>query len=656
MYRRDPVISAAPWQLIDGSGIYLGLSTTGRRVTLDPDALQRHLLVLGKTGTGKSNVLKQILKEIVKGERGSVVVFDPHGNLAKSVSGSFPDRTVVISQKKFESGNGLRAISLNAIDLDSNSENATLAAGWVKDAFSNEGVFSHGTWGPRLEVVFSSILLELMRKQEHANLNDLLELLIDTSKMRHFIASTDNLQLKSFLKMQLSDWKNWNQYIGSSINKLLPLMNDQGIRDLISGRIDSIDITGTLNCKSTVLIPEIWKDVVPEETFQIITVLLLLKIWLQRVRKYDPAKDPPIYLVFDEAQLIPERILDRLLREGRKFGLRVLMATQFLGSGTSKISETVLGNVSNIISFSLSERDSYQLASNFFSNRLMDKLILVLKSQLIHKCVLWSQNEEGIAGPLSFKPVSQEETIDNKTFEKCREKSIGEYGTILVKEEKKSETDLHEFLIVEFQKLLDKKTIRFDRNLSVDGLYPDLFFEYRGTTFFVEVEVSDLVNFRRIRDKIINYAGRKLIFVTPPGSSEDLFERILSELVKNGESIYLEVRRKIADLLSSISILEYDNGYHFQAGKKLRQLRLEHLLEGSFTKTIRESMYPEIRTAIYRLMVSRSQFTIEYPFEKLSATFGESNSTKARKYLIGNSDRITVEDLYRVKAHDTQAK
>lgn len=656
MYKHDPVISASPWQLIDGSGLFLGLSTTGRRVTLDPEALERHLLVLGKTGTGKSSILRQILKDILENNRGSAVIFDPHGSLSKSISTYFPDRTIVISQKKVDAEGTTRAISLNSIDLESTTENAHLAAGWVKDAFSNEGVLSHGTWGPRLEVVFSSILLELMNEHEHTNLNDLLELLIDPSKMRHFVASTKNTQLKSFLKMQLSDWKNWNQYIGSSINKLLPLMNNQGMRDLISGRTDSIDISKILSSKSTLLIPEIWKDEVPEDTFQILTVLLLLKIWLQRVNNFDKNRDLPIYLVFDEAQLVPARILDRILREGRKFGLRVLMATQFLGSGSASLSETILGNVSNVISFSLLEKDSYQLSSNFFSGKMMDKLVGVLKSQAIHKSVIWIQNEEGIAGPLSFTPARNYAEIDEPLFRKIRENSILQYGSAIENNEEFSETELHEFLILEFQKMLEKKSISFDRNLSVDGLYPDLFFNYRGVTFFMEVEVSDLVNFRRIRDKIINYSGRKLIFVTPPGASRDLFGKILDVFLKQEDEIHLELRKKPSDPLSSISILEYDNGYQFLAGGKLRQLRLEHLFTGSYMRTFQESTYPEIRSAIYSQMVSGKRFSMKFPAEKISCTFGDANCSKARKYLIGDLDYITIKDLFRVRAYDTQTE
>lgn len=656
MYRHEPTIAISPVALLNEDGIHLGSTKTGRRVALDPGSLERHLLVLGKTGTGKSSILRQIIGNILENERGSVVVFDPHGNLAKSVSTVFPEKTVVISQRKVESTGKKRGISLNAIELDSTGDNAHIAAGWIKDAFSAEEVFSHGTWGPRLEVIFSSILLELMSEVEHTNLNDLLELLIEPSKMRHFIASCSNKQLKLFLKMQMADWRSWNQYISSSINKLLPLVNNQGIRDLISGRSDSLNLSEILSTQSILLIPEIWKDVMPEDTFRVIAVLLLLKIWLQRVRKFDRDTDMPIYLVFDEAQLIPARVLDRLLREGRKFGLRIILATQFLGTGPSGLSDTILGNVSNVISFSLSEKDSNTLASNFFSGDVKEKLIEVLKSQAIHRSVLWTQNEQGISGPLSFSPLKNEESIDENRFSDLTRESVLKYGAPIDVLEEISETDLHEFLIVEFQKILEKKSVGFERNLSVDGLYPDLFFDYNGTTFFVEVEVSDLVNFRRIHDKIMNYAGKKLIFVTPPDASENLFNRILDDLLKNEAGIRTELKGKTFDVLSSVSILEYDNGYHFLASCKPRQLRFEHLFTGSYLKTIQESLYPEIRSFIYSQMVSGKQYSMPFPSEKVATTFGKVNSDRSKKYLIGDSNNMTIKDLFRVKAHDTQTK
>ncbi len=645
MYRHDAVISVSPQRLVNGKGIMLGRSVSGKPVSIDPDWLERHLLILGKTGTGKSNLLLQILRSVVSSGNGSVVLFDPHGKLGKTAVTMFPEQSVIVSPMSIDAEGNRSAIQLNAINNSGGGSLSELSAGWVKDAFTNEGVFSQGTWGPRLEVVFTSILSEIIRSRENANLGDLLELLTDSGKMRRFISSLEDPQLKSFLKMQISDWRGWNQYVSSSVNKLLPLLTNQGIRNLISSRQDTINLTSVLGNPGTIVVPEIWRDSVPEETYKIITVLILLKIWLGRFGKKDQAS---LYIIFDEAQLVPTGILDRLLREGRKFGLRIIMATQFLGTEMKELSETLRGNVSNVINFSLLEKDAETISYNFFSGDLAKKLSSVLKSQPVHRSVLWSQNTEGISGPLSFVPEFDEQMADDKLFSQVRQRNVEKYGAYIGKETRLVQhSDLHEFLVVEFQKFLQLKSIQPDRNVSVEGIYPDLYFSHNARTFFVEVEVSDLVNFSRIWKKLLDYSGKPLVFITPPGHSSDLFNRILERL---SESQNLNLKN--GDLLSNVTVIEYDNGFLFYAAGKLRQLKLEFLQNGSFSRSLDELRHSEVRSFIYSKFVKRNSYRMNFPLEEVEKVFGRKNMLKARNYLCGSSDFITVKDLFRVKSSD----
>lgn len=641
--------------LISNEEIVLGKSMGGRTVALMHDFLERHLLILGKTGTGKSNILRQIINEIVEKDGGSVVIFDPHGSLAKAIVSHFPDRSLVLSPVTSNSGSGKVSFSLNAIGTDAGREQASLAAGWIKDTFSSEDVLSRGTWGPRLEVVFSSILQELMSKKDDATLSDLLTLLLDQGEMRRFISSTENQQLKAFLKMQVSDWRGWNQYVSSSVNKLLPLLTQEGTKNLIAGKSDSLNLVEFLRGASRVIVPEIWKSVLPEDSYRIVAILILLKIWLQSMQSQGtPGR--PIYLVFDEAQVMPGSVLDRLLREGRKFGLRAIMATQFLDQDQDGLLETVKGNVSNVISFSLAERDAWQISSNFFFGNVLQKTADTLKSQTIHRAVVWSQNQGGISGPLSFTPVVHNIPADDEVFSMVREETLKRYGIRAEEESQPKETDLHEFLITEFEKYLQKKGIETDRNRSYNGIYPDLVFSYNDSRYFVEVEVSDLVNFPRIGSKITNYAGKLLVFLCPPGTSKILFTKIVSYLADNDTRIHDRIPRRTMDILERVSIIEFSEGFKFFAGGRLRTLRMEHLARGSFLSTIRELRFAEVRDRIYSMMLSRGQYRIDFPEEQISRIFGIDNCRAAKEYLVGNSAFITIYDLFMEMGDDTKAQ
>lgn len=657
MYRREDVISIHPLGLISGTGLEIGESITGRPVSIPGDQLARHMLVLGKTGTGKSNLLKLLVSGILESGEGSIVVFDPHGDLGKTIACNYPESTLVISPHGLGDGEDALNFTFNAIHVGEKDEQNYIAAGWVKDVFASENVFSRGTWGPRLEVIFTSMLLELMDREENVNLSDLLDLLLDQSRVRRFISSTGNPQLKAFLKMQVSDWKNWNQYVSSSINKLLPLLNDRGIRLLISGRRDSMDLMGFLEEGSHIVIPEVWKEVATEDTYRIISVLLLLKLWLQRINSRAGPGKPPVYLIFDEAQIIPPQILDRFLREGRKFGFRIIMATQFMGSESRNLSETVRGNVSTVVGFNLSESEAESISLNFFSGQVSRTLVNVLKSQPLHRGVVWSQDVEGTSGPLSFSPHLRDMEMDDSSFRRIRDRDLARYGTPSgVRHEEPGGTDLHEFLIQEFQKFLQKKGLETDRNMAVGGIYPDLMFNLDGTTVYVEVEVSDLLNFTRIMDKVANYAGKKLMFLTPPGTSGRLFSSILSYLARNDAAFHSRLGKEKSDILSQVTILEYEGSFRFLAGGRLRQFRLDHMKLGSYMGTLRELPYPEVRSFIYGRMVSERTFGMEFPEERLKKVFGAENTLRAHKLIVGNTTFISIQDLFIRGPHDSPPK
>ena len=641
MYRHDYVISVSPSLFITGEGLSVGKSVTGKNVTIEPDMLSRHLLILGKTGTGKSNLLRLLIKGIIAGDHGSVVVLDPHGDLGKECVSLFPENSFVISPKHVNSESGELFLNFNAISTPGGSADSSLSAGWIRDAFSSEGVFSQGTWGPRLEVVFTAILNEIIETKENANLNDLLNLLLNPGDMRRFVSSTSNDQLKAFLKMQISDWRGWNQYVTSSINKLMPLVVNKGISRLISGRVDSLNLYDYMQEKPRILVPEIWKEVVPQETYKILAILILLKIWALRLSENNSSVTRPIYVVVDEAQLIPENILDRLLREGRKFGFRLIIATQFLDRSQVKLGDTIRGNIGNFIGFSVSQREAEQISENFFSGYLKDKLSDVLKSQSIHKAVIWSQHENGYSGPLSFEPCRQEAVPDNQLFVKIRNKCIIEHGLPENDVPKAESTaDLHEFLILQFQKYLEKHSIASDRGLEVSGSYPDAVFEYLGNRFLVEVEVSDLTNFSRIISKMEKYAGMWIIFLTPPENSRKLMARILQYLAENPRKIFDNPGSKVTDPLSRVTILEYSRGFQFLAAGRLRRFRFEFLTNGTFIKTMEELSYPQIRKFLYSRMIKDATFRIDYPRSEISKTFGDKNSINAERYL-ADKDGIT---------------
>lgn len=66
-----------------GRQVCIGAHTLGDDVMLDSEERRRHLYIVGQTGTGKSTLLLNLIRQdLVAGE--GMALLDPHGDLAKS--------------------------------------------------------------------------------------------------------------------------------------------------------------------------------------------------------------------------------------------------------------------------------------------------------------------------------------------------------------------------------------------------------------------------------------------------------------------------------------------------------------------------------------------------------------------------------------------
>ncbi len=136
--------------------IYLGTDYADQPFALQADARQRHLYIIGQTGTGKSTLLLNLLMQDLANRRGCALL-DPHGDLAKSALGFLPtrrgDHLVYLNPADLS-----RPIGFNLLDRVPEDLRPLVADGVVS-------AFRHvwpEFWGPRLEHIFAHSVRTLM--------------------------------------------------------------------------------------------------------------------------------------------------------------------------------------------------------------------------------------------------------------------------------------------------------------------------------------------------------------------------------------------------------------------------------------------------------------------------------------------------------------
>ena len=107
---------------------------------------------------------------------------------------------------------------------------------------------------------------------------------------------------------------------------------------------------------------------------QVLTDLILWKIWSDAVRY--GSKNHPTYILIDEFQnvrLTPSSPLYKILCEGRKFGLNLILATQFIQGKFSDNVEMAIAQVGNKIFFRPPDKESRYVAGFLTHERNMAK-------------------------------------------------------------------------------------------------------------------------------------------------------------------------------------------------------------------------------------------------------------------------------------------
>ncbi len=525
MYRYDRIIRRNHGHYHDSSAIVLGIDSSGLPVSLAEKDFSGHLLVLGKSGTGKSNLISNIISELIQ-KQSTVVLIDPHGDLMENLVQNHTASTLYVSP--FSSRDG-RHVGFNVLGDVKTEMDAEITSQWIKEIFAISSDLSGNTWGPRISLVLGSLVKEFLYQNPGANLSDFSIFITNRNAIRKLISSSKNRELSEFLLMQQSNWSRWVEYVSSSLNKLVPVLSNSLTRGMVSSRHDSVDLQEQIAIHPRLIAIDCSKRKMPEETGRILSLLMLMKIWNILLKNGKP--DNPVFIAIDEAHNVPSVILERMLSEGRKLGIRLILATQFLSQLGKSFISSIEGNVRNFVSFSVSQDDARILAKEVPDRRIQEKLMDVLIGQRSHNAVIWTYNNTGFHGPTHLRPDYRPSVHSLQEMEAVLDALISQFGELREEHEMIEESPgMHEQMVETLRRFLLRNGIELRTGEKISGFIPDGIFRYNGTDYVVEVEVSDLSRSYRVLEKIARYSGRKLLLLAPEGSSETTYRTIFGAI------------------------------------------------------------------------------------------------------------------------------
>lgn len=341
---------------------YLG-ETNGRlpHVTFGIKQSDRlsHLMLLGRTGVGKSSLLENLALQDFKAARGLAVI-DPHGDLVDRLAariGPYHGLTYLDAGNATQpfGYNPLRRVRDDKIPLAASGLLETLKKLWP-DA-----------WGVRMEHVLRSTLYALLER-DGSTLPDILRLYANDAFRKEVVRGIRNPVVKTFFKSEFEKypWRYRAEAVAPIQNKLGALLSDPTLfRILVAPKTDLH--FRTLMDSGGVLLVNLAKGKIGEDSATTLGGLLVSTLGLAAVSRADQPQTErrPFFLYVDEFPSFTTLAFANLLAEVRKYGLSMTLAAQTSAQMQPEVRSAVFGNVGTLISFRVGPEDAALLAKEF---------------------------------------------------------------------------------------------------------------------------------------------------------------------------------------------------------------------------------------------------------------------------------------------------
>lgn len=322
---------------------------------------RRHLYTVGKSGSGKSKLLEMLIHtDIMEGK--GVAVLDPHGDLVDNVLRLIPKermKDVIL----FDPADIDFPIAFNPLEKVDEAYKMQLTVGFL-DIFKK--LFGDN-WTYRLEHVLRYTTLALLDSPNTTVLS-ILKMLTDKNYRQKIVSRIEDNVVKSFWVSEFAAWseKYDAEAITPLLNKVGQLVATNMVRNVIGQAETKFDIRDIMDNKKIFLM-KVSKGLLGEENSAIIGSMIITKMYQAAMSRADTPEEqrPDFYFYVDEFQNFATDTFYEILSEARKYHLNLTIAHQYMGQLSSKIRQTVFGNVGSMISFRVGAEDAKILAEEY---------------------------------------------------------------------------------------------------------------------------------------------------------------------------------------------------------------------------------------------------------------------------------------------------
>jgi len=326
---------------------------------------RQHVYILGKSGTGKSVLMfNMIIQNIRNGD--GVCMVDPHGENVEAILSAIPPHRMK-DVVYFNPADTDFHVGFNVLELIDPKYKHLVASGLM-------GIFTKiwaNAWSARMEYILNNAILALL-DTPGTTLLGIPRMLVDKDYRQKIISNLKDPVIKAFWVHEYEAWQDKfrNEAIAPIQNKVGQFLSTSIIRNVVGQSISTINIFDIMN-EGKIFLVNVSKGRIGEDNSALLGGMIITKIQLaamERVRiPEDERKD--FYLYVDEFQNFVTDAFAGILSEARKYRLNLTVAHQYtaqlVSDKSSAVRDAVFGNVGTMIVFRCGADDAEFLEKEF---------------------------------------------------------------------------------------------------------------------------------------------------------------------------------------------------------------------------------------------------------------------------------------------------
>ena len=362
-------IAPAPLEL-RGDGIILGVNSYRGKDTeihLAKEDRMRHFYVIGQTGTGKTNIMLNMITQDIKNGDGCCYI-DPHGTDIQTILSRIPKERIddVIY---FDPAYTARPMGLNMLEYDPKyPEQKTFVVNEMMGIFNKLFDMKVGG-GAMFEQYFrNSAFLVMEDPESGSTLLEITRVLADKEFRDMKLARCKNPIIKQFwisAEQTTGDQSlaNFVPYISSKFDNFI---SNDIMRPVVLQQNSVFNFRKIMDEKKILLV-NLSKGRLGDINANLIGLVLVGKIQMAALSRVDMFGKPmnDFYLYIDEFQNVTTDSIASILSEARKYRLSLNIAHQYITQLEEKIKNAVFGNVGSIAVFRVGTEDATFLEPKF---------------------------------------------------------------------------------------------------------------------------------------------------------------------------------------------------------------------------------------------------------------------------------------------------